>query len=114
VAGEFVVSGGDAAPSLEPVDAAFDVAASVGVRVEGWWPSAAPVTAPPTSGLLVCAFGDRGGARTSTGIHTLTFISRAELGERLYQHAHRSRLTTALLVCGPACAARALGGRARR
>jgi hypothetical protein len=40
--------------------------------------------APPTSGLLVCAFEDRGGARTLTGIHTLTFIGRAELGERLY------------------------------
>jgi hypothetical protein len=32
-----------------------------------------------------------------TGIHTLTFIGRAELGERLYQHAHaiRSRIADA-------------------
>jgi hypothetical protein len=81
VAGEFVASGGDAAPLLEPVEAAFDdVAASLDVRVEGSWPSAL-VAAPPTSGLLVCAFGDRGGARPLTGIHTLTFIGHAELGE---------------------------------
>jgi hypothetical protein len=54
VAGEFVVSGGDAGRLLEPVDVVFDdAAASVGVRVEGWWPSAL-VAAPRTSGLLVC------------------------------------------------------------
>jgi hypothetical protein len=63
VAGELVVSGGDAAD----------------VRPAG-----------------LCVW-DRGGARTPTGIHTLTFISRAGLGERLYQHAHaiRSRIAVA-------------------
>jgi hypothetical protein len=55
----------------------------------------------------------RGGARTSTGIHTLTITSRAEFGERLYQPARdsRSRIADAPARAAgsrqPICSARA-------
>jgi hypothetical protein len=47
-----VVSGGEAAPVLDAVDASFDgVALLVGRAVEGGW-SAAPAAAPPAVGGL--------------------------------------------------------------
>jgi len=49
--GVFVVAGGDAAPLIEPVEAAFDgVAVAVGLGVEGWW--------APAGGAFVLAVGD--------------------------------------------------------
>ena len=56
VAGEFVEPGGDAAPSLETSDAAFD---HVAAPVEGRRASAARAAAG-ASGLLAGAFGDGG------------------------------------------------------
>jgi len=56
--GVFVVAGGDAAPLLEPVEAAFDgVAVAVGLGVEGGWAPAGGAFALAV-GDLVAAFGD--------------------------------------------------------